>query len=189
MHVRDEQISNKEARLRLKRQFETQTKAALQEAERNRAAAAQIRSSSESTNLPEAAGGESSEAGAATTIDTPTTAAAESQQQDTAPVNSFRRLVEEEINRVDLDEDIEDVLDEFIFPSGPGLGTSTPQYRKKKISELFEFTNDHWAKFFEKHAIRTFDEELEIYELLDMDAEGDDDDVEIDETTAQILVG
>jgi hypothetical protein len=43
---------------------------------------------------------------------------------------------------------------------------------------------------YEKGALRNFDEELELYELLDMDAEGEDDiDVRVDGFTEDLLLG
>jgi hypothetical protein len=58
------------------------------------------------------------------------------------------------------------------------------------IQELFDFTSIHWVDVYAKSAHRSFDEELELYELLDLDAEGEDvADIEVDDTTADILMG
>ena len=41
-----------------------------------------------------------------------------------------------------------------------------------------------------KSAKRSFDEELELYELLDLDAQGEDDvDLEVDDSTGAMLHG
>lgn len=195
MHVRDEHVRNKETRTRLKRRFETQTKLALQEAERNRAASRQP-----SLNLPQASTSGSSSTptltGAAPGLTTSTLDPVDASEadpsiqsgpSDTDNISSFRRLVETEIERADLDQDFEDILDEINFPAAPGLSGLSPS-RPKKITALFDFTTTHWVTNFGHYAIRSFDEELEIYELLDMDAEGEID-VEVDETTAQVLIG
>jgi hypothetical protein len=58
------------------------------------------------------------------------------------------------------------------------------------ISRLFNFTNDSWSSRYGRFAALTFEEELELYDLLEMDAEGDDDpEVRFDETTQDILLG
>ena len=200
MHVRDEHVRNKETRARVKRRFETRTKLALQEAERNRTA-----SRGPPSNLPQASTSGSSLAPNLTGSTTPsvpehasTTSAQVDQtnNSDTDPslqpsnpedISTFRQLVEAEIDRANLDEDMEDILDEISVPAAPGTrGLSAS--RPKKITALFDFTTTYWAASFGHYATRTFDQELEIYELLDADAEGEVD-VEIDETTAQVLVG
>lgn len=59
-----------------------------------------------------------------------------------------------------------------------------------KLTELFDFTRTHWTTMYEKGALRNFDEELELYELLDLDADGEDDtDVRVDGFTEDLLLG
>ena len=55
------------------------------------------------------------------------------------------------------------------------------------ISQRFDFENDYWTKVFEQSLPRTFDRELELYELLDLDAEGKDL-VGPDPASTQVLV-
>ncbi|KAH9475295.1 hypothetical protein JR316_0012406 [Psilocybe cubensis] len=68
------------------------------------------------------------------------------------------------------------------------------------LSQLFYFTNDQWKSQYEQHATMSFEEELEMYDLLDLDAQGNDDpvvgdleaesdidEVDIDEDTHAIL--
>jgi len=64
-----------------------------------------------------------------------------------------------------LDEDNEDNEPVFISENW----TSIP------IPRLFNFTTDSWSSRYTRFTALTFREELELYDLLDMDAEGDDD--------------
>ena len=58
------------------------------------------------------------------------------------------------------------------------------------ISRLFNFTNGSWSSRYARFTALTFEEELDLYDLLEMDAEGDDDpDVGFDDTTQDILLG
>lgn len=61
-----------------------------------------------------------------------------------------------------------------------------------RIDQLFDFSADHWVSVYSKSPLRSFDEELELYELLDLDAEGEDNNdiqVNVDESMEQILIG
>jgi len=62
--------------------------------------------------------------------------------------------------------------------------------RTVKLVELFNFHDSHWVDQY-KHAVRcSFEEELELYELLDLDAEDEEEaDVDVDDTTGEILIG
>ena len=53
-----------------------------------------------------------------------------------------------------------------------------------------QITNSHWVDQY-KHAVRcSFEEEVELYELLDLDAEDEEEaDVDVDDTTGEILIG
>ena len=55
------------------------------------------------------------------------------------------------------------------------------------IFELFDFSKTHWTTLYSKTALRSFDEELQAYELLDLDAQGEDD-VDVDDVTASVLI-
>lgn len=62
--------------------------------------------------------------------------------------------------------------------------------RALKLSELFDFNDTHWVDLYEKALQHSFDEELEMYELLDLDADGEEDaDINVDDSTGEILVG
>ena len=58
------------------------------------------------------------------------------------------------------------------------------------ISRLFNFASDSWSSWYARFAALTFEEELELYDLLEMDAEGDNDpEARFDDTTEDILLG
>jgi len=40
------------------------------------------------------------------------------------------------------------------------------------IQSLFDFSRTHWVEMYSRSSIRSFDEELELYEMLDLDADG-----------------
>ena len=64
-----------------------------------------------------------------------------------------------------------------------------PSIEKLKIKELFEFSNDHWLNVTKNVAMRGLQEELELYELVDLDAEGvPNDDPELDSMTAAVVL-
>ena len=55
------------------------------------------------------------------------------------------------------------------------------------IQNLFDFTKNHWVALYSRTALRSFDEELEAYEMLDLDAQGDEE-VDIDESTGELML-
>ena len=57
-----------------------------------------------------------------------------------------------------------------------------------KLAEVFDFSNTHWLESVQSAQENSFEKELEFYELLDLDAEGEDDgSMDIDNTTEQVL--
>ncbi|KIL56341.1 hypothetical protein M378DRAFT_181993 [Amanita muscaria Koide BX008] len=89
---------------------------------------------------------------------------------------SFRSMVEQQSQLVDDD----DTDCTSVRLSTIGL---TP------IKSLFDFSRSHWIEMYSKSSIRSFDEELQLYEMLDLDAEGEDDaDVDVDDDTGDILM-
>ena len=48
----------------------------------------------------------------------------------------------------------------------------TAMFGPQPIHKLFNFTQKHWVDAFSKSAVWSFDEELDLYELLDLDAAG-----------------
>ena len=79
--------------------------------------------------------------------------------------------------------DIEPVEDDELAACPPSGG-------KLSLSQLFNFGNRHWATLYEECAKRSYEEELALYDLLNEDsAMGDGLEVDVDETTADILIG
>ncbi|KAH9068124.1 hypothetical protein EDB83DRAFT_2518857 [Lactarius deliciosus] len=57
-----------------------------------------------------------------------------------------------------------------------------------KIAQLFNFQNRNWIPANKRSASRRLDEELELYELFDLDAQGEEDmDIKIDHTLDSVL--
>jgi hypothetical protein len=80
------------------------------------------------------------------------------------------RIVQGLIEAVDTDND----LDEPPEPCADVL--SIP------IRDLFDFTQSYWVEAYDKLAMRGLQDELELYELLDLDADGDTVENEADDT-------
>ena len=60
---------------------------------------------------------------------------------------------------------------------------------KMSLSELFNFKNSHWTNLYEECATRSFEAEFSLYDLLNKDAAaGEGTEVEVDKTTADILL-
>ena len=79
-----------------------------------------------------------------------------------------------------LDEDNEDNEPVFISENWTNI----------TIANIFNFGSSHWSSRYARFAALTFEEELELYDLLEMDAEGDDDpEAGFDDTTEDILLG
>jgi hypothetical protein len=101
-------------------------------------------------------------------------------------------LIEEDPNHADcLDSSFRSIIVDHHSPpvedSGPPIH---PSHRGKlRLSELFEFGNSHWSTLYKKYAKRCFNEELAVYDLLNEDAAaGNGTEVDVDETTAEILI-
>lgn len=56
------------------------------------------------------------------------------------------------------------------------------------IASLFDFNEGHWVQLHTRSTMTSFDEELALYKVLDLDAEGEDDpDISVDDSTVDIL--
>jgi len=55
------------------------------------------------------------------------------------------------------------------------------------IQNLFDFTKNHWVELYSRTVLRSFDEELAAYEMLDLNAQGDEE-IDIDESTGELLL-
>jgi hypothetical protein len=75
--------------------------------------------------------------------------------------NDFRCIVESFPRLAEGDQDEDNVW--------------MPSHISSPISELFDFKKNHWVSLHEQSASRSLDKEPEFYELLDMDAPGDED--------------
>jgi hypothetical protein len=91
--------------------------------------------------------------------------------------NDFARIVQGFAKLADADQDEEDAQTFSCVPW------------QVSISKLFDFTKAHWVSKHERSASRSLNEELELYELLDLDAPGEEDvDLEIDPTLDSVFV-
>ena len=54
------------------------------------------------------------------------------------------------------------------------------------LSDLFNFSSEYWTSLYSRFAALTFEDELELYDLADMDADGISD--EFDDVTGVVLV-
>lgn len=55
------------------------------------------------------------------------------------------------------------------------------------IRNLFDFKATHWHSLFTRTALQSFDDELATYELLDLDAQGDED-FNLDDSIGEMLL-
>ena len=88
--------------------------------------------------------------------------------------NDFGRIVESFARLAEGDQDEGDVR--------------MPSHISSPICELFDFKKNHWVSLHERSASRSLDEELEFYELLNLDAPGDEDvNLDVDSTLDSVL--
>jgi len=52
----------------------------------------------------------------------------------------------------------------------------TSAFERITLQQLFNFSDDTWTKSVERVGMRSLDDELEFYELVKLDAEGEADD-------------
>ena len=94
--------------------------------------------------------------------------------QYTPPQSDFRRFA---INSSEMDQS-EDKLG-----SVNTVGSGSVTVEKLTIADLFNFGHSYWTSRLETSGLRGLDEELSIYDLLDLDAEGD---YEIDDGASEV---
>lgn len=67
------------------------------------------------------------------------------------------------------------------------------EFTRLPLAALFNFDAEQWREKYERHCQMKFDEELAVYELLDLDAAGTEDlegaDVEHDESIDALVMG
>jgi hypothetical protein len=165
MHIRDEHMQ-KETKTRMKRMFVQRTESA-------RAAA----SSSQHLPIPEAPPiAADSQPSDTSSVDNTTSQHHTSQPQSNDP---FSDMVTRHTQSSQEDE-----TDREPVAVANVIGRSV------KLVELFNFSDSHWVQVYENAAQWTFDEELELYELLDLDAEGEEEaNIDVDDSTGELLIG
>jgi hypothetical protein len=97
----------------------------------------------------------------------------------------FRDLIAQYVTQADKD----DGNNEPLFPSGPLPQGTMNRLPLIPIQDLFNFQNAYWRSLIETTITRTFDKELEFYDMLDLDADGEDLDADVDTYTSDILLG
>jgi hypothetical protein len=60
-------------------------------------------------------------------------------------------------------------------------------FDKVPLQQLFQFADESWVKLIEGFGMRSLEDELEFYELVDMDAEGDDDEQTFDDMMSSTI--
>jgi hypothetical protein len=66
-------------------------------------------------------------------------------------------------------------------------GDNDFDHTSRKIADIFNYENSVWTEISKELAIRGLDDELELYELIDLDAAGEDDSNMVDEMTQASL--
>jgi hypothetical protein len=64
--------------------------------------------------------------------------------------------------------------------------TDSTATEKRKIVDCFDFSSDTWTMFFQRSAMGSLEDKMELYDLLDLDAE-EDLDYDIDDCVESIL--
>lgn len=82
-------------------------------------------------------------------------------------LESFTGIIDMLGQQSDADQD--DDSDDFTSP-----------FEKEPLCSLFNFQDKTWVEMTERISLRSLDEELELYELIELDAEGEDDEQEFD---------
>ena len=83
------------------------------------------------------------------------------------------------------------ISDDHTAPAEDDKPPTHPSSRGKlSLSQLFNFENRHWVDLYAECAKGSYEEELALYDLLNEDAAtGEGMEVDVDETTADILIG
>jgi hypothetical protein len=163
MHIRDEHVRDGEIKQRMKRFFGAKTSAPS-------AAPA-------STIIPRVPQQPSTSPASPSTAEMETDGAMEIDPELPSPgdaSNEFNHITGSFARQTGEDDD-----------DGDG---QMPSVISIEIAKLFDFTNKSWIPSHERSASRSLDEELELYELLDLDAPGEEDiNVEIDHALDSVL--
>ncbi|KAH8800139.1 hypothetical protein DL96DRAFT_1687785 [Flagelloscypha sp. PMI_526] len=169
MHIRDEHL-RKDTRGRLQQRFEANRKDT----------ASAPRKSSEIQPLNETDEERNSDfSNQYSQTEPPTTNSLPQKTSFRAFIEQCQALAQED----DEDEDYEEM--ELHVPL-----EHSEEFQPVPLGDLFDFSNEMWSKKFENSRGLSLDEEMELYELLDFDADREpvDDAVDIDDTTNTILL-
>lgn len=71
-------------------------------------------------------------------------------------------------------------------PASDASSASSHQWTKLKLTELFDISSSLWSTRYGNFASFTYEEELELYDLIDLDGDGDID-IEVDSGVADVL--
>jgi len=191
MNIRNEHLRDAQRRSNLRKQFATEV---ARERHKNQqppaAAPVPIISVTHSSDLILAA----SHSGSGTANNNSTMAASNDETTDPnsgpsrdhpAAGNTFRHLVEQHMNQAGIDR----TDNEPLFPFGPLSRDNVTRYRPMRIQDIFDFSNPYWKELIKKTVTRTFDQELEFYNMLDLDADGEDLGADVDDLTGEVLTG
>jgi hypothetical protein len=100
-----------------------------------------------------------------------------------APFSEFQALIRDHMAEAALDEDAPDSQADSESSATPSGWKPTP------LAELFQLDgNQAWLQCHETYMNISFDQELELYDFLDMDAEGEDEDIENHDILAQEIL-
>ena len=91
-----------------------------------------------------------------------------------ASSREFRDIIDHHRQLVVDDNDGEDRLD------------SNTAFQKTPLADLFNFASEEWASKLNRYTKIGYDKEMELYDLLEMDAEGEAED--LDDFTQDILM-
>ena len=159
MHVRDEQLEA-DGKSRLKRRFEARNKD----------------KGNSTNNQPPGGPGPTPPA---STIQVESDATSNDDlNPPPAPGQEFRDIIDHHRQLVTNDNDGD--------KSDCVLGSLNSAIPKTLLTDLFNFTSDEWASKYNRYTRIGYDEELELYDLLEIDAEGDAND--LDDFTQDILM-
>ncbi|KAF9521352.1 hypothetical protein CPB83DRAFT_900824 [Crepidotus variabilis] len=100
------------------------------------------------------------------------------------PRNTFRDLIHQHMNQAAI-ASIDQEDDEF--PEGPISHEPRGSFLKMPLAQIFDFEKSYWKNLIEEKVNRTFNEELELFQMLDLDGDGNDLGADVDEATADIL--
>ncbi|KAH6915502.1 hypothetical protein BKA70DRAFT_1396632 [Coprinopsis sp. MPI-PUGE-AT-0042] len=84
------------------------------------------------------------------------------------PPSEFQALIQKHVNNASAANNLS--LNSDVGTSGRSEG-----WVKIALHDLFDFNSDAWIRMHEHHLNINFDEELALYDFLDMDTEGEED--------------